>query len=113
MSIAARIVCGGSEPGLPKLGYEHTGGEEAFTRHYFRRLFERIPHKLLVFDDCHETEGDSVLNEVLANGMAEMPAGNHAIVLSRSPPPWAYARLQGAQAFELLGPQAFLLTEAA
>lgn len=108
LSIAAGIACE-SEPHLPRLGPEHAGGIEVFARNYFRELFERIPARILVFDDYHEVGEDCPLHEVLALGIAEAPAGHRVIILSRSRPPKVFARLQGKRALELLAPKSFLL----
>jgi ATP/maltotriose-dependent transcriptional regulator MalT len=109
LGIGASIACDSTQTGLPRLGPEHAGGGEAFARHYFRRLFECIPNRLLVFDDYQEAGADSPLHRLIAVGLSELPAGYRAMIISRSPPPKEYARLQSARLLELLAPQSFLL----
>jgi hypothetical protein len=111
LTLAASVVCGGAETGLPRFGPEYAAGGEAFTRNYFRQLFECIPCQLIVFDEYQELGADSPLHRMIAIGMDELPAGYRALVLSRSPPPMEYARLQSTRSFELLDPFSFLLTE--
>ena len=80
---------------LPALTSEYQRGAAAFSRNFFRRLFEGPnPPLPLVLDDYHEISEDAPVHDVLAAGFREIPAGGNVVVMSRAPPPKAFARLR-------------------
>ena len=80
---------------LPALTSEYQRGAAAFSRNFFRRLFEGPnPPLPLVLDDYHEISEDAPVHDVLAAGFREIPAGGSVVVMSRAPPPKAFARLR-------------------
>jgi ATP/maltotriose-dependent transcriptional regulator MalT len=85
----------GGASGLTTLRPEDMLGMSVFARKFFRQLFSLLPEKwMLIIDDVHELPEDSLLLEILAIGLQEAPEGCRVILLSRRPPPPAFARLQ-------------------
>ncbi|MFO1320355.1 MAG: hypothetical protein U1F52_12110 [Burkholderiales bacterium] len=74
---------GAREPFLPYLTSEHLAGVEAFSRHFFRSFFRRLPAgSVLVFDDCHRVDTPDFLT-VLRVACEEVPPGMQVIAASR------------------------------
>ncbi|MHB8347345.1 MAG: BTAD domain-containing putative transcriptional regulator [Acidiferrobacterales bacterium] len=98
---------------LPALTPECLSGLAAFTHHYFARLYERLPHPVVVvIDDCHELSDGSPVHGILAEGFSRLPPQVRAIVISRNPPPPDFARLQVNRCMEILRWPDLRLTEA-
>jgi LuxR family transcriptional regulator, maltose regulon positive regulatory protein len=100
---------------LPFLTPEYRQGISVFSRNFFRELYSRLKTPfVLIFDNYQEVPVDSPLHEVMREAVAEIPKGGHAIFISRSEPPPAFARLRSQRAIEILGwPQLrFTQTEA-
>ena len=88
---------------LPLLTPEYRQGLAIFTRRFFRELYGRLKTPfVLVFDNYQEAPVDSPLHEVMREALAEIPVGGHAIFISRSEPPPAFARLRSQRAIEIL-----------
>lgn len=80
---------------MPKLTPEYLGGMPTFTRNFFRELARRLNKPcVLVFDNLHEIDADSPLNEILREGLSELPPHLHSILISRCKPPPVFARMQ-------------------
>lgn len=80
---------------LPLLTPEYLGDPTTFARAYFRELYRRLrPPFALVLDDYHEVGADAPLHDALREGLAELPRGGRAVVLSRGLPPPAFARMR-------------------
>lgn len=82
---------------LPGFGSDFRLGIPAFSRRWFevwwplvRRTDGRAP--VLVFDDFQEAGADSLATEVVRGAFERMPADGRIVVLSRQPPPAAWAR---------------------
>ncbi|MHB8258444.1 MAG: BTAD domain-containing putative transcriptional regulator [Acidiferrobacterales bacterium] len=98
---------------LPALTPECFAGLAAFAHRYFARLYERLPHPVVVvIDDCHELSDGSPVHGILAEGFSHLPPQVRAIVISRNPPPPDFARLQVNRSMEILRWPELRLTEA-
>jgi DNA-binding SARP family transcriptional activator len=95
---------------LPALTPEYQRGAAAFGRNFFRRLFEGTNSSPLVLDDYHEIGEDAPSHDVLAAGFREIPSGGNVVVMSRAPPPKAFARLRVNGAMEVISPAELRLT---
>jgi DNA-binding SARP family transcriptional activator len=83
----------------------------SFARRYFADLYRRLPSPLvLVLDNYQETPLHSRLHEVLTEGLAGLPPGGRAIVISRHEPPDAFARLRLDGALRVVGADELHLT---
>ena len=84
----------GIKRNLPLLKPEYQLGIPAFTRHYFRELFARLPHgAVVIFDNYQDAGNDSVLHEIMHEAIQEIPQGYRFIFISREEPPCGFARL--------------------
>jgi len=80
---------------LPLLTPEYGLGVPAFTTRYFEGLFERLKQpSVLVLDNYQQAPPGSALDGIIANGLTVVPPGRQVVVISRSEPPPAFARLQ-------------------
>lgn len=78
---------------LPSLTPEYLPSLETFVRRYFRSLFERFkPPYMLVLDNFQEASLDSLLPQVLAYALSEVPPGASILFVSRDDPPPPLAR---------------------
>jgi ATP/maltotriose-dependent transcriptional regulator MalT/DNA-binding SARP family transcriptional activator len=79
---------------MPLLTPEFLGDVAAFSRRFFRELYQRMGVKsALVLDNLHEAPEDSPLHRVLAAAFEEVPEGIVVFVASRVAPAAAYAPL--------------------
>jgi ATP/maltotriose-dependent transcriptional regulator MalT len=79
---------------VPLLGPEYARGTEAFAAFFFEVLAGRLPRGAwLVLDDYQDCPEDAPLHRLLAVGAARLSGDAHLLVLSRSLPPPAFARL--------------------
>jgi len=82
-----------------------------FARRYFEALALRLkPPCVLVFDNYQDVATDAALHAVLCEGVATLPAGFTAMVLSRTDPPAEQARLRANETMTLIGWQELQLT---
>jgi len=84
-------------------------GISTFTRRFFRELFKNqtVP---LVLDNYHEVPPDSMFHRVIREGLEEMPTGCFAIIISRTPPPQEFTRLQVSHQLGILDDEELKLT---
>ena len=83
---------------MPALTYEYQLGVTEFTRNFFREVFSRLTTTaLLVFDNYQDVGTEADLHNMLANAFNAVPSGINIIIVSRSEPPAAFARLQANQ----------------
>jgi LuxR family maltose regulon positive regulatory protein len=74
---------------------EYTLGIHAFAKRYFESLFERLKQPfLLVLDNYQIAQPNSLLHDILVDGLGVVPQGMQVVVISRSEPPAAFARFQ-------------------
>lgn len=97
---------------LPFLTPEYQLGVPTFCRRFFEDLFTRLkPPRVIIFDSYHEVSGDSPLHEVIVNGLAVLPGDITAILVSRSDPPPAFARMQANGTLDIIGWDQLRLTQ--
>jgi len=103
---------GKKKPPLPQLTPEYHAGLPAFTRRYFQALYQRLgPSFAIVFDGYHEVPPQSPFHEVMRIALAEVPPGGAVLLISRSDPPAAMARLRANRALEVIGWRELRLTQ--
>lgn len=79
---------------LPALTPEYLADLAGFARRFFRVLFDRLPAQaVLVLDNYQEVPPDSPFHSLIADAVAEMPAGQAIVILTRRDPASSYARL--------------------
>lgn len=104
LGLAAENAARGAGPALPHLTAEYLAGLPVFARRYFEALAERFdPPFILVFDNYHDLAADAVLHRMLSEGFAALPPGFRVLVLSRTPPSAAFARLRASGQLALVG----------
>lgn len=80
---------------MPILTPEHFPTIRIFARQYFEEMFRRIKQPFaVVFDNAHEVSELSLIHEILATGIDEVPKGISVIIVSRKAPPSQYSRLR-------------------
>lgn len=104
LGLAAKQAAPAYSPDLPLLTPEYLCGIPEFTRTYFEALFARLspsrpdpdcsPGFFLVLDNYQALPADSAFHEMIATGLDSVPKGVRVVVISRSEPPGALARLR-------------------
>lgn len=92
MGLAAKKAAPRYKNPLPLLTPEYLAGIPTFTRRYFEILYSRC--KTIVIDNYQDLPADSPFHDMIATGFDVIPEGVHVVVISRSEPPPALARLQ-------------------
>ncbi|MGD8386329.1 MAG: BTAD domain-containing putative transcriptional regulator [Desulfobacteraceae bacterium] len=88
---------------LPLFTPEYALGLPTFTRRFFEDLFGRVKTGFVVFDNFQEASGDSRFHEVVREGLAVVPDGVHALIISRAEPPADLARLSARNTMAFIG----------
>ena len=102
-----------SAPSLPLFTSEYLGGVNAFARNYAREWFSHLPQPgFVVLDNYQDAGFDCLLHETLATCFSQIPTGLHVIVLSRTDPPAAFARMRANNQLKLIDWNMLKLTEA-
>lgn len=102
MGMAARQATPRRRNPLPLLTPEYLTGIPAFTRGFFESLSVRLRHAgessgfVIVLDNYQDLPANCRFHDMIATGFAVMRAGVRFVVLSRSEPPPALARLQAS-----------------
>jgi len=97
---------------LPHLTPEYHDNELAFSRHFFKELFDRLQAPFaLVLDNYQEISKDAKLHETLRECLGQLPPDSLIIAISRSNPPAALARIQTNQAMAVVGWKDLALTQ--
>ncbi|MES9997178.1 BTAD domain-containing putative transcriptional regulator [Desulfovibrio aminophilus] len=123
MGLAAKKAAPRRKVHLPLFTPEYLSGAPAFARRYFEKLYACLadlpaspgPLELvIVLDNYQDVPEGSPLHQVIADGLDLLPEGFRAIVISRSEPPPAFARLLAGGKIGLLerGDLRFSLDEA-
>jgi LuxR family maltose regulon positive regulatory protein len=111
MGLAAKKAAPRNRKPLPLFTPEYLLGLPTFTKRYFENLFSRLASPLkkggrggfvIVFDNYQDTPIDSGLHEAMGAGLSAIPDGIRAIVISRSEPPPAFARLHASDAMGII-----------
>jgi ATP/maltotriose-dependent transcriptional regulator MalT len=96
---------------LPLLTSEYLTDTPAYSRRYFRMLFDRLtPPTFLVLDNYHVLPGDSSFHALLARAAAEVPDGIQVVVIGRADPPIVYAPLDAGGGIARIGYDELRLT---
>lgn len=104
LGLAVRRAAPRKRRALPLLTPEYLPGLQIFTRRYFENLCERLPQpSAIVFDNYHELPATSPVHQIVASGLAQLPSGIAGVVISRTPPPPEFARLQASGSLAQLG----------
>lgn len=89
---------------LPFLTPVYQEGVPAFTRNFFRELYARFSNPFaIVFDNYHEVTMTSLLHQMLAIGLQEIPQHGHVFIISRTEPPLEFSRFRANGQMLLLG----------
>ncbi|HYA20705.1 MAG TPA: BTAD domain-containing putative transcriptional regulator [Burkholderiales bacterium] len=108
---AAQVEKGRHDP-LPALTREHQADISVFTRRYFQALYQRLGAPfVVVFDGYHEVAPQASFHEVMRDALSEIPPEMCVILISRSDPPPAMARLRANRAIGVLGWNELRLTQ--
>lgn len=103
----SQVVREDQEPGhrpLPRWSPEYVGELSTFARRYFRDLFGRMSGPFaVVFDGYQEVPPQSGFHDVIRDGLAEIPDGGCAIIISRTDPPSSMARFRANRTMDVLG----------
>lgn len=77
-----------AEPTMPLLTPEYHPNIEVFVLRYFETLYQRIrPASWVIFDNFQDAPQDSILSELLAAAVKQLPAHIRIAIISRSDPP--------------------------
>ena len=95
LSHAARKLDTGRSRELPAFAPQYAGDVAAFSRNFFRQLFMNTKAPaVLVLDNLHEVSANSPLHAALEAGLTQIPGHCCVVIISRSEPPAALARLR-------------------
>jgi DNA-binding SARP family transcriptional activator len=113
LSLGAKQACKSRRLQLPLLTPQDRAGLGGFSKRFFRILFRAVPRScLLVLDNIQDVPESSSFAEVLREGLSELPPGLDAVLISRSEPAPALARLRASRQLAELGWDELRLTEA-
>jgi LuxR family transcriptional regulator, maltose regulon positive regulatory protein len=97
---------------LPKFTAEYRADAERFAQSFFRAMAARLPARtVLVLDNFHEAGEDSRYCEILRAGIEELAPRVHVVVMSRTEPPAAFARMRANRQLACLDSQELILRE--
>jgi LuxR family maltose regulon positive regulatory protein len=100
---AARRFVPKDEQSLPLLTPEYQHDVAGFSRRFFRALFGFLPEDaVIVLDNYQEVEARQPFHTLVADAIAEIPAGRTLLVVSRRDPPDCYARLVANENVEMV-----------
>lgn len=105
LGLAAQRVGAGMRSVLPPLTPEYLQNVKAFSRRFFEVLCLNLKSPIfLVFDD-YQKISSSTLHESFQDGISRIPPGIHAIIVSRTEPPPAFARMLANNLMRCIGPR--------
>jgi ATP/maltotriose-dependent transcriptional regulator MalT len=87
---------------LPLLPSESPSDIAAFTRLYFRKLFERLPRPIVLVIDNYQDASGPAFETLMRGAFSEVPDDLPVLVLSLSSPPSFLARLVANRAISLV-----------
>ncbi|HCE67061.1 MAG: hypothetical protein A2X82_08410 [Geobacteraceae bacterium GWC2_55_20] len=104
LGLAAKKAAPRFRKTLPHLTPEYLLGIPVFTRRYFETLFQRLPsNSALVFDNFQDVPDGSEFPEMLSQAFEVIPDGIRVMILSRTGPPPALARLRANRCLAEMG----------
>lgn len=103
MNLAALQAAPRYRTPLPAFTPEHQPGLLVFARRYFEELFSRLKAPAaVVLDNYQEIAADSAFQAVVAEAAEVLPKGVCLLIISRTEPPPAFARLRANSMLEIL-----------
>lgn len=104
MGLAAKKIAPRFRTPLPLLNPEYLLDVATFGRRYFEDLYSRLkPPCVLVIDNYQEIPPDTNLHEIVRAGFSLLPEGISAVLISRTDPLPAVARLRANGQMHVLG----------
>ena len=105
LRLAIGNAVGGPPTAMPvRLMPEHLASLPLFARRYFREAFAALPLPFtLVFDNLQEVPADAPFLDLLSEGLQELPASGHVILVSRHEPDPAVSRVRAARQLSHIG----------
>ena len=104
LCLAARKAAPRNRKPLPFLTTEYLHGVFIFARRYFENLYSRLkPPYTLVFDNYQDVPAGSRFHEIMVEALTSIPDGVTVILISRSEPGPAFARLRTLNAMSFIG----------
>jgi ATP/maltotriose-dependent transcriptional regulator MalT len=101
---AARRLDSSRSRELPAFTPQYSGDIAAFSRNFFRQLFMHAKAPVvLVIDNLHEVSANSPLHAALEAGLTQIPGHCCVVIVSRTEPPAALARMRLAGGMVHLG----------
>lgn len=103
MGMAAQAASRRKQKPLPFLTPEHLSDITTFTKRYFEKLFAMLkPPFCLVFDNYQDAPAESMLHEVIKEGLSLIPDKINVIIISRSEPLQELSRLRVSERLGLI-----------
>ncbi|MGH8719798.1 MAG: hypothetical protein ACREV0_12790, partial [Burkholderiales bacterium] len=111
LGAAAKQAAPRKKKPLPLFTPEFLNGLPAFTRRYFRDLYDRLPLPFaVVFDNYQDVGAETRVHEVMQHALEEIPEQGHVVIMSRAEPPRELARLRVSDTLKMIGPDTMRLT---
>jgi DNA-binding SARP family transcriptional activator len=112
MALAAEKAAPAGHGPLPLFTPEYRQGLNAFTLHYFEKLYNCLrPPFAVVLDNYHLVQAQTDFHDVMCGGLGLLPEGINAVIISRKVPPPRFARLQANETVTLMQRDAIRFTE--
>ncbi|HLZ17975.1 MAG TPA: hypothetical protein VKO67_00105, partial [Smithellaceae bacterium] len=112
MGLAAKKALPRYKKPLPMLTPDYPDRISTFARMFFEQLYGRLTARpgtrrapcrfFIVLDNYQDIPADSPFQDMIANGFDRIPEGVRLVVISRTDPPPAFARLQANDKISLL-----------
>lgn len=97
---------------LPALTPDYRAGVTSFATGFFTELFSRLKTPfVLVFDNYERVPPESELHDIVCLCLEQLPEGGRAIVVSRQPPPQAFARMRANSQLVVLDDSMLRMTQ--
>lgn len=104
MNIAAKQAAPRKRKPLPIFTPECMLGPDKFALRYFEALFQYLPSPMvIVLDNFQIVPSQSILHQLILNGLTVIPGNTTVILISRENPPPAYAGLLANQKMTHIG----------
>ena len=112
MSMAVKQASPRKRKPLPMLTPEYMLGLETFALRFFETVYQRLnPPMVLVIDNYQLIPPESILHQLILNGLSVIPKDMSAIIISRENPPPVFSRMQANQEITLVGWDKIQLTQ--
>ena len=111
MGLAVQRAAPRKRKPMPLLTPEYLPGLPVFTRRFFDELFARLPApSVVVFDNYQEIPPESMLHDVIRDAAACLPPKVNLLIVSRSAPHPAFARMSANRMSSVIGWEEMRLT---